>query len=26
VEPNKHNEFYMRTKKDRMGHELHKVN
>ncbi|MDR1096892.1 MAG: bifunctional 3,4-dihydroxy-2-butanone-4-phosphate synthase/GTP cyclohydrolase II [Tannerella sp.] len=26
VEPNKYNEFYMRTKKDRMGHELHKVN
>ncbi|HCC52469.1 MAG TPA: bifunctional 3,4-dihydroxy-2-butanone-4-phosphate synthase/GTP cyclohydrolase II [Porphyromonadaceae bacterium] len=26
VEPNKHNEFYMRTKKDRMGHELHKIN
>jgi 3,4-dihydroxy 2-butanone 4-phosphate synthase/GTP cyclohydrolase II len=26
VEPNKYNEFYMRTKKDRMGHELSKVN
>jgi 3,4-dihydroxy 2-butanone 4-phosphate synthase/GTP cyclohydrolase II len=25
VEPNKHNEFYMRTKKDRMGHELRKI-
>jgi 3,4-dihydroxy 2-butanone 4-phosphate synthase/GTP cyclohydrolase II len=25
VEPNKYNEFYMRTKKERMGHELHKI-
>jgi 3,4-dihydroxy 2-butanone 4-phosphate synthase/GTP cyclohydrolase II len=25
VEPNKYNEFYMRTKKERMGHELNKV-
>jgi 3,4-dihydroxy 2-butanone 4-phosphate synthase/GTP cyclohydrolase II len=23
VAPNEHNEFYMRTKKERMGHELH---
>jgi 3,4-dihydroxy 2-butanone 4-phosphate synthase/GTP cyclohydrolase II len=25
VEPNKYNEFYMRTKKERMGHELHQL-
>ncbi|MCC8171981.1 MAG: bifunctional 3,4-dihydroxy-2-butanone-4-phosphate synthase/GTP cyclohydrolase II [Parabacteroides sp.] len=25
VEPNPHNEFYMRTKKERMGHVLHTV-
>lgn len=25
VTPNKYNEFYMRTKKERMGHDLHKV-
>ncbi|MDR0699522.1 MAG: bifunctional 3,4-dihydroxy-2-butanone-4-phosphate synthase/GTP cyclohydrolase II [Tannerella sp.] len=25
VEPNKYNEFYMRTKKERMGHELHNI-
>lgn len=23
IEPNKYNEFYMRTKKERMGHDLH---
>ena len=26
IEPNSYNEFYMRTKKERMGHELHKIN
>ena len=25
VEPNPYNEFYMRTKKERMGHELHHI-
>ncbi len=25
IEPNKYNEFYMRTKKERMGHELSKL-
>ncbi len=25
MEPNKYNRFYMHTKKERMGHELHKV-
>ncbi len=25
IEPNKYNEFYMKTKKERMGHDLHKV-
>lgn len=25
VKPNQYNEFYMRTKKDRMGHQLHNV-
>ncbi|MDR0572763.1 MAG: bifunctional 3,4-dihydroxy-2-butanone-4-phosphate synthase/GTP cyclohydrolase II [Tannerella sp.] len=25
VAPNKYNEFYMRTKKERMGHELHNI-
>jgi len=25
VEPNKYNEFYMRTKKERMGHELNSI-
>lgn len=25
VSPNKHNEFYMHTKKERMGHDLHNV-
>lgn len=25
VEPNKYNRFYMHTKKERMGHDLHKV-
>lgn len=25
VTPNKYNEFYMKTKKERMGHDLHKV-
>ncbi|MDR2917446.1 MAG: bifunctional 3,4-dihydroxy-2-butanone-4-phosphate synthase/GTP cyclohydrolase II [Tannerella sp.] len=25
VTPNKYNEFYMRTKKERMGHELHNI-
>ncbi|MDE6769819.1 MAG: GTP cyclohydrolase II, partial [Muribaculaceae bacterium] len=25
VEPNKYNRFYMHTKKERMGHNLHKV-
>jgi 3,4-dihydroxy 2-butanone 4-phosphate synthase / GTP cyclohydrolase II len=25
VEPNQHNEFYMRTKKERMGHNLKKI-
>ena len=25
IEPNKYNRFYLHTKKDRMGHELHKV-
>jgi 3,4-dihydroxy 2-butanone 4-phosphate synthase/GTP cyclohydrolase II len=25
IEPNKYNEFYMRTKKERMGHELHNI-
>ena len=23
IKPNKYNEFYMRTKKERMGHDLH---
>ncbi len=25
IEPNEYNRFYMRTKKERMGHQLHKV-
>lgn len=25
VEPNKYNRFYMHTKKERMGHDLHKI-
>lgn len=25
IAPNKHNEFYMHTKKERMGHDLHQV-
>ncbi len=25
IEPNKHNMFYMKTKKERMGHDLHNV-
>ena len=25
IEPNEYNRFYMRTKKERMGHDLHKV-
>ena len=25
VTPNKYNEFYMHTKKERMGHDLHQV-
>ena len=25
IEPNKYNRFYLHTKKDRMGHELHNV-
>lgn len=25
IEPNKYNEFYIRTKKERMGHNLHKI-
>lgn len=25
IEPNKYNLFYLHTKKDRMGHDLHKV-
>ena len=25
IEPNEYNEFYMRTKKERMGHELHQI-
>jgi 3,4-dihydroxy 2-butanone 4-phosphate synthase/GTP cyclohydrolase II len=25
IQPNKYNEFYMRTKKERMGHELHEL-
>lgn len=25
VEPNRYNRFYMHTKKERMGHDLHKV-
>jgi len=25
VAPNKYNEFYMRTKKERMGHELNLI-
>ncbi|MDR3251135.1 MAG: bifunctional 3,4-dihydroxy-2-butanone-4-phosphate synthase/GTP cyclohydrolase II [Tannerella sp.] len=25
VEPNKYNEFYIRTKKERMGHEIHNI-
>lgn len=25
VQPNEHNEFYMRTKKEKMGHDLHKI-
>lgn len=25
VQPNEYNEFYMKTKKDKMGHELHKI-
>ena len=26
VEPNEHNEFYLKTKRDRMGHILQKFN
>ncbi|MBO4804675.1 MAG: bifunctional 3,4-dihydroxy-2-butanone-4-phosphate synthase/GTP cyclohydrolase II [Paludibacteraceae bacterium] len=25
IEPNKYNEFYIKTKKERMGHDLHKI-
>lgn len=25
IEPNEYNRFYMKTKKERMGHTLHKV-
>ena len=25
IEPNDYNRFYLHTKKDRMGHDLHKV-
>jgi 3,4-dihydroxy 2-butanone 4-phosphate synthase/GTP cyclohydrolase II len=25
VDPNEYNRFYMHTKKERMGHDLHKV-
>ena len=25
IEPNQYNRFYMKTKKERMGHNLHKV-